>query len=362
LQGKEVEMQINGSLNGSFRGTLERPALEEVVVLANNAGVAIGAPRAFSPSVGSVPHDVSAAIASKWVEIPLIGGDGEVSGVLYRAATTSETSGILAVHRPKGSRPIVDVEQFVVHDINNLFAVIASGLRLLECQDDIGYRRAIVSKMEEAITRGALLSRQLLEKARLRDHSINGFVDGGRFASMVATLNQALRPDIAVRTKIAPDLWDFNADPEELYFALLNLCRNSADAMPSGGAITVAARNIEASGSAGGGAVEIIVADDGEGMPNEVLSQALNPYFTTKPPGRGSGLGLSQVQRFAEERGGVVDIESKQGAGTRVRLILPHVNAAEVPGSIVADDIAYTPTPDGGVFCVVNPPTTPSAE
>ena len=77
---------------------------------------------------------------------------------------------MLAAHRQKGSRPIVDVEQFVVHDINNLFAVIASGLRLLECHDDAGYRRAIVSKMEEAITRGALLSRQLLEKARLRDH------------------------------------------------------------------------------------------------------------------------------------------------------------------------------------------------
>ena len=190
-------MQINELLNGSFHGTLERPALEDVVVLADSAGVAIGAPRAFSPSVRGVPHDVSGRIASRWVEIPLMGGDGEVSGVLYRAATTSETGGMLAAHRPKGSRPIVDGEQFVVHDINNLFAVIARGLRLLECHDDSGYRRAIVSKMEEAVTRGALLSRQLLEKARLRDHSIDGSIDGGRFASMVATLNQALRSTLA---------------------------------------------------------------------------------------------------------------------------------------------------------------------
>ncbi|WP_157016815.1 ATP-binding protein [Mesorhizobium xinjiangense] len=355
-------MQINESLNGSLHDELELPALEDVFVLADSAGVAIGARRVFSPSVLRVPHAVSGRIASRCVEIPLVGSDGEVSGVLCRAATTPKTGDMLAPHRPKGGCPTVDVEQFAVHDINNLFAVIASGLRLLECQDDAGYRRAIVNKMEEAITRGAFLSRQLLDTARLCDHSIDGAVDGDRFASMVATLFQALRPDIAVRSEIAPDLWDFNADPEGLYFALLNLFRNSADAMPGGGAITLTARNIEASGFAARRAVEIVVADDGEGMSSEVLSQALNPYFTTKPPGRGSGLGLPQVQRFAEERGGAVGIESKQGAGTRVRLTLPCVNAAEVAGSIVTGDVAYRPTLEGGVFYAINTPTTPTAE
>ena len=355
-------MQINESLNSSLHDELELPALEDVFVLADSARVAIGARRAFSPSVLRVPHDVSGRIASRCVEIPLVGSDGEISGVLCRGATTPETDDMFAPHRPKGGRPIVDVEQFAVHDINNLFAVIASGLRLLECQNNAGYRRAIVNKMEEAITRGAFLSRQLLDKARLRDHSIDGAVDGDRFASMVDTLIQALRPDIAVRTEIAPDLWDFNADPEELYFALLNLFRNSADAVPGGGATTLTARNIEASGFAARRVVKIMVADDGEGFSNGVLSQALNPYLSTKPPGRGRGLGLPQVQRFAEERGGAVDIESKQGAGTRVRLTLSCVNAAEVAGSIVTGGVAYRPTLDGGVFYVVNPPTNPSAE
>jgi len=144
---------------------------------------------------------------------------------------------------PEGARAIGDVAQFVVHDINNLLAVIASGLGLLECQSDAAYRKAIVSKMQHAITRGALLSRQLLDAARPCPESIGGFVAGSRLAALAGTLDQALRPDITVRTDIAPDLWDFDADPEELYFALLNLCRNSADAMPGGGAITVAARN-----------------------------------------------------------------------------------------------------------------------
>ena len=166
-----------------------------------------------------------------------------------------------------------------------------------------------------------------------------------------------MRPDITVRTDIAPDLWDFDADPEELYFALLNLCRNSADAMPGGGAITVAARNVEPSAGAAQGFVEIVVADDGEGMPEKVRAQAFTPYFTTKAAGSGTGLRLLQVQRFAEGRGGAVCIESELGGGTLVRLFLPRVHAAGLPSSIVGTEIAYTSSPNGGVFHVVNPAT-----
>ena len=132
-----------------------------------------------------------------------------------------------------------------------------SAIRRLEtqttCWGDAAYRKAIVGKMQEAITRGALLCRQLLDAARPRPKSIDGFVTGSRLAAIAGTLDRALRPDITVRTEIAPDLWAFNADPEELYFALLNLCRNSADAMPDGGAITVAVRNVEPSAGAARG-------------------------------------------------------------------------------------------------------------
>ena len=235
--------------------------------------------------------------------------------------------------------------------------MIGSDLRLLECQSDAAYRKAIVDKMQEAITRGALLSRQLLDAARPRPKSIDGFVAGRRLAAIAGTLDLALRPDITVRTEIAPDLSAFNADPEELYFALLNLCRNAADAMPDGGVITVAARNVEPSSGAAPGFVEIVVADDGEGMPEEVISQAFTPYFTKKPEGSGTGLGLPQVQRFAEGRDGAVCIESERGAGTLVRLFLPRVQAAGLSSSIVGTKIAYTPSPDGGVFHVIKPAT-----
>src|SRR5919201_722370 len=87
--------------------------------------------------------------------------------------------------------------------------------------------------------------------------------------------------------------------------------------------------------------------------PEEVLSQAFTPYFTTKAAGSGTGLGLLQVQRFAEGRGGAVCIESERGGATLVRLFLPRVHAAGLPGRIVGAGIAYTQSPNGGVFHVV---------
>ena len=310
-------MQIKETLDVSFPSAVESPPLEDVVVLADSAGVALGIPRTFSARVWSVRDDGSGLIASRCVEIPLVGRVGEISGVLCRSGRRSGKRGVVSSRGSEGVRAIGDVA-LVVHDINNLLAVIDSGLRLLECQSDATYRKAIVSKMRHAITRGALLSRQLLDAARPRPKSIDGFVAGSRLAAIAGTLDRALRPDITVQIEIAPDLWDFNTDPEELYFALLNLCRNSADAMPDGGVITVAARNVEPYSGAARGFVEIAVADDGEGMPEEVLSQAFTPYFTTKPAGTGTGLGLFQVQRFAEERDGAVSIESERGAGTLV--------------------------------------------
>jgi signal transduction histidine kinase len=327
-------MQIKETIGLSFTGSVESPPLEDVVVLVDSAGVVLGVQRACSARVRGVCNSDSGRIASKCVEIPVVGSDGEVSGILYYNDLPPDTHGAVASGERERVRAIADMAQFVVHDINNLLAMIGSGLRLLECQSDAGSQRAIVGKMQEAITRGALLIRQLLDGARPQPKSIDGFVAGSRLVVIAGMLDRTLRPDITVRTEIAPDLWAFDADPEELYFALLNLCRNSADAMPDGGVITVAARNVEPSSGVTRGLIEIVVADHGEGMPKEVLSQALNPYFTTKLAGSGTGLGLPQVQRFAEERGGAVCIESVRGIGTLVRLFLPPVQAAGLPISI----------------------------
>jgi Enolase C-terminal domain-like len=184
-------MQIKETPDVSFPGAVESPLLEDVV-LADSAGVSLGVQRAFSARVRSVHDDSSGVIASRCVEIPLVGRDGEISGVLCRTAPRSDTRGVLSSRGPEGVRTIGDVAQFVVYDINNLLGVIDSGLRLLECQSDAAYRKAIVSKMRHAITRGALLSCQLLDAARPCPESIGGFVAGSRLAALAGTLDQAL--------------------------------------------------------------------------------------------------------------------------------------------------------------------------
>ncbi len=293
-------MQIEDTIGASFLGSVERPLPEDVVVLVDGAGVALGVQRAFSARVSGVRDGGSGLVASRCLEIPLAGADGEVSGIMCHTSPRSDT-------------------------------------------------------------RGALLRRHLLDAARPRATPIDRFVASICLVAIASTLDRALRPDITVRTEIAPDLWAFNADPVELYFALLNLCQNSADAVPDSAVIIVAARNVEPSSAAVRGFVEIIVDDDGECMAKEVLSQASSPYFSTKAAGRGTGLGLAPVQHL-EERGGAASIESKRGAGTLVRLFLPRVHAALIPCSSVGMEIVYTPSSNGRVFHVVRPtaaaPTT----
>ena len=169
-------MQIRETPDVSFSGVVKNPPLEDVVVLADSGGVALGTQRAFSARVWSVRDDGSGLIASRCVEIPLVGSEGEVSRILCHTGPRSDTRGAVAPRGQERGRAIAEVAQFVVHDINNLLAVIGSGLRLLECQSDAAYRKAIVGKMQEAITRGALLSRQLLDAARPCPKSIGGFV------------------------------------------------------------------------------------------------------------------------------------------------------------------------------------------
>ncbi|MDI4237505.1 MULTISPECIES: HAMP domain-containing histidine kinase [unclassified Bradyrhizobium] len=163
-------MRIKETPHVTFPGVVESPPPEDVVVLADS-GVALGVQRAFGAKVRSVCDDGSGLIASRCVEIPLVGRRGEISGILCRTAPWSDTRGVFSSRGPEGAGAIGDVAQFVVHDINNLLAVIGSGLRLLECQSDAAYRKAIVSKMQHAITQAALLSRQFLDAARPRAES-----------------------------------------------------------------------------------------------------------------------------------------------------------------------------------------------
>ena len=135
-------MQIRETIDNPSTASTES-SLEDVIVLVDSAGVALGVQHAFSAKVRVVRDSGSGLIASRCVEIPLVGSDGEVSGILCHTGPRSDTRGAVAAGGRKTVRAIADVAQFIVLDINNLLAVIGGGLRLLECQDDAEYRKKL---------------------------------------------------------------------------------------------------------------------------------------------------------------------------------------------------------------------------
>jgi PAS domain S-box-containing protein len=212
----------------------------------------------------------------------------------------------------------------IAHDFNNLLMVISGGLSLLKCGMEAPRQERIMRQMGQAAQRGAALSRQLLTFARRQPlHSqpvdVRRQLDG-----MHELLDRTLRGDVHVKTEFPEDLWPVEVDPAELELVILNLCVNARDAMPHGGLIIIGGRNLAVkTGEHNGNFVMLTVADNGVGMPPEILGRVFEPFFTTKEIGKGSGLGLPQVHGFAEQSGGSVSVESVVGQGTTVTLLLP---------------------------------------
>ncbi len=213
----------------------------------------------------------------------------------------------------------------VAHDFNNLLAVFANGLQLIERNAPPEQQQRVIAGMRRAIARGSGLTHQLLAFSRRRAMNPEAIDLAAHLRGMREMLTRSLRGDIEVRMDLDDGLWPVEIDAGEFDLAMLNMCVNARDAMPSGGTITIAASNVNSTGSDGVASdfVHLSVSDVGCGMPPEVLSRVFEPFFTTKDVGKGSGLGLPQVYGFAQQSSGQIDIESKVGKGTRITLLLP---------------------------------------
>ena len=296
---------------------------EDVLVLEDHGGVVLGTGRLFKASVRQArARDIQhGTLFMRCVEIPLVGCDGEVSGLWYRDIPVADSlnNGTRSDVQPLNA--VNDATRAFVHDINNLLAVIDGGLHLLGRRSAPEDREAIVERIQEAVVRGAALSRRFLDGTGL-PAGVSGDATSYRdIATTAQALSHSLGGRVVMNAVIDFNLWKFTAEPEGLYFALLNLCRNSGAAMPEGGVVVLSAKNIEPIAGARQGLVENTVADNGTGMPADVLSRAFDPYFTTKAAGEGTGLGLSQVRQFVERQGGAIEIESEEGSGTIVRIM-----------------------------------------
>lgn len=208
----------------------------------------------------------------------------------------------------------------VAHDFNNLLHVIRASLEILQRQDLPADTGRYLGMIRGSADRAAALTRQLLAFSRRQPVELRPLDPNELVAQMAELLRHSLGDRIQVETVLAAEVWSVSADAGQLETALLNLAINARDAMPQAGSLTIETANAMLDSNAH---VIIAVTDTGMGMPPEVAARACEPFFTTKEPGRGTGLGLSQVAGFAQQSGGHVRISSEPGKGTTVRLCLP---------------------------------------
>jgi PAS domain S-box-containing protein len=221
----------------------------------------------------------------------------------------------------------------LAHDFNNLLTGISGSLELLQMRISQGRYKDVeryISTAQGASNRAAALTHRLLAFSRRQTldpkaTDINRLVSG-----MHELIGNTIGPTIEAEVTGTQPLWTTLVDPNQLENALLNLCINARDAMPNGGVLKIATANCTFDKSAAaeremrpGDYVGLSVSDTGTGMSPEVILRAFDPFYTTKPLGQGTGLGLSMIYGFAKQSGGQVRIVSNLGEGTTVHLFLP---------------------------------------
>ncbi|WP_243041221.1 PAS domain S-box protein [Dyella sedimenti] len=222
----------------------------------------------------------------------------------------------------------------IAHDFNNLLTVISGNLQLLSAAlPDDPLAREAADSAARAADRCAALTGKLLSFASRRHLSPRAIQPGQLLAELKEMLGRTLGERIVVATATAGALPPIEVDPSEFDTALVNLAVNARDAMPRGGRLDIAVRFDagEPSQPPGSGQVVFRIQDTGFGMPPEVLAHALDPFFTTKEVGKGSGLGLSMVYGFMKQSGGRMTIESQLGYGTVVELFFPAADPSRLP-------------------------------
>jgi PAS domain S-box-containing protein len=221
----------------------------------------------------------------------------------------------------------------VAHDFNNLLMAVLGSLALLKKRlpDDPKMIRLLDNAVQGA-QRGVALTQRMLAFARRQDLKPEAVDLPDLVRGMTDLLKGSIGPAIQIETRFPLEVPKVMVDANQLELALLNLVVNARDAMPRGGTITIGAREDhqgKESGFAIGRHVCLSVADTGEGMDDETLGRAQEPFFTTKGVGKGTGLGLSMVHGLAEQSNGRLVLKSRKGQGTTAEIWLPVTDATQ---------------------------------
>ena len=256
----------------------------------------------------------------------------------------------------------------LAHDFNNLLTGITGSLDLMKMRLAQGRTSELdryIAAAQGAAARAATLTHRLLAFSRRQTLAPKATDANKLIAGMEELVRRTVGPGIEIETVFAAGLWPCFCDQNQLENAILNLCINSRDAMPHGGRITIETANtwIDRAGArerdmSPGQFIAICVTDTGLGMPRDVIERAFDPFYTTKPIGQGTGLGLSMIYGFAKQSEGQVRIYSEVGQGTTVKIYLPR-HRGEKPEEAVEEETRAVPTAEAGetVLVVDDEPT-----
>jgi PAS domain S-box-containing protein len=215
----------------------------------------------------------------------------------------------------------------IAHDFNNLLTPIIGGLEVIARSLEEPRLKRIAEAALESGRRGAKLTSQLLAFSRTQQIKMTPVRVDEVIQATRLMLEHTIGSAITIRTELDDAADRAMCDENQLENAILNLAINARDAMPNGGILTIATslvREPDGLDLAAGDYVCIAVSDTGHGMTPDIAGRATEPFFSTKPFGKGTGLGLAQVYAIVRQSGGTLRIESKEGEGTTVRLLLPH--------------------------------------
>ena len=219
----------------------------------------------------------------------------------------------------------------IAHDLNNALTPILLSIDILRLQEREAGRMQLLDAIAGSAQRGADVVRQVLYFADGVEGRTQDVLPGELLTGLEKRLRETLPNELQLRLELADDLWQVRGDPGQLQQMLLNLCLNARDAMPTGGTLTLSARNqvldefhaTPQYQAEPGPYVVLEVGDTGAGMTPEVMAKAFDPFFTTKDPGQGTGLGLATVLAILQRHRGFARVRSEPGAGSTFSLHLP---------------------------------------
>jgi signal transduction histidine kinase len=245
----------------------------------------------------------------------------------------------------------------IAHDFNNILQTLSTALQLIRFTNDPGRIQTLAETCERAIDRATQLTGQMRAFGKVQEACLETVSLHEATANVIPLLKNALPSNIAFSFELGEELWPVTVDRLQLELALLNIVINARDAMPAGGMIHIDMHNErlqkDLHSLPAGDYVRIGLSDTGAGMSREILAQALEPFFTTKPVDKGTGLGLAQAYGFASQSGGTLHLDSLEGVGTVVTILLPKASLDSVGSSPLSGTVNVSPALASGTVLLV---------